>query len=96
MDFNKLTIKAQEAIAAAQELARKRENPEIHPEHLAIALGLRPDEAFLVAVKRILPSIAALLPRAVPFPPQLVPATFIDDAPLLGALALAVEAVGVS
>src|SRR5262245_53029038 len=38
MDFNKLTIKAQEAIAAAQELARKRENPEIHPEHLAIAL----------------------------------------------------------
>ena len=38
MDFNKLTIKAQEAIAAAQELARKRENPEIHPEHLTIAL----------------------------------------------------------
>ncbi|GAA1852502.1 ROK family protein [Asanoa iriomotensis] len=47
------------------------------------------------AAPRILPRIAALLPRAVPFPPQLVPATFIDDAPLLGALALAVEAVGV-
>jgi glucokinase len=45
------------------------------------------------AAPRILPRIAALLPRAVPFPPQLVPATFIDDAPLLGALALAVEAV---
>ncbi|GIF51429.1 glucokinase [Asanoa ferruginea] len=47
------------------------------------------------AAERILPRIAALLPRAVPFPPQLAPATFIDDAPLLGALALAVEAVGV-
>src|SRR5436190_1809921 len=32
MDFNKLTIKAQEAVAAAQELARRRRNPEIYPE----------------------------------------------------------------
>ena len=38
MDFNKLTIKAQEAIAAAQELARTRENSELHPEHLTLAL----------------------------------------------------------
>jgi ATP-dependent Clp protease ATP-binding subunit ClpB len=38
MDFNKLTIKSQEAIAAAQELARKQGNPEIHPEHLLLAL----------------------------------------------------------
>jgi ATP-dependent Clp protease ATP-binding subunit ClpB len=38
MDFNKLTIKAQEAVAGAQELARKRENSEIHPEHLLLAL----------------------------------------------------------
>src|SRR5437773_139070 len=60
MDFNKLTIKAQEAIAAAQELARRRGNPEIYPEHLLLALldqelfadwqGLRPDaEAKLAA-----------------------------------------------
>jgi len=27
MDFNKLTIKAQEAVAAAQELARRMGNP---------------------------------------------------------------------
>ncbi len=33
MDFNKLTTKSQEAIAGAQELARKGGNPEIHPEH---------------------------------------------------------------
>src|SRR5438105_3093311 len=38
MDFNKLTIKAQEAVAAAQELARRAGNPEIYPEHLLIAL----------------------------------------------------------
>jgi ATP-dependent Clp protease ATP-binding subunit ClpB len=38
MDFNKLTIKAQEAIAAAQELARRNGNPELYPEHLLLAL----------------------------------------------------------
>src|SRR3989475_12596292 len=38
MDFNKLTIKSQEAIAAAQEDARRRGNPEIYPEHLLLAL----------------------------------------------------------
>src|SRR5438876_150343 len=38
MDFNKLTLKSQEAIAAAQEDARRRGNPEIYPEHLLLAL----------------------------------------------------------
>jgi ATP-dependent Clp protease ATP-binding subunit ClpB len=38
MDFNKLTVKGQEAVAAAQELARRRGNPEIYPEHLLLAL----------------------------------------------------------
>jgi ATP-dependent Clp protease ATP-binding subunit ClpA len=38
MDFNKLTIKSQEAIAGAQELARRRGNPEIYPEHLLLSL----------------------------------------------------------
>jgi ATP-dependent Clp protease ATP-binding subunit ClpB len=38
MDFNKLTTKAQEAIGATQELARRRGNPEIYPEHLLLAL----------------------------------------------------------
>ena len=38
MDFNKLTIKAQEAVAAAQELARRNGNPELYPEHLVLAL----------------------------------------------------------
>jgi ATP-dependent Clp protease ATP-binding subunit ClpB len=38
MDFNKLTIKSSEAVGAAMELARKRGNPEVYPEHLCIAL----------------------------------------------------------
>jgi ATP-dependent Clp protease ATP-binding subunit ClpB len=38
MDFNKLTIKTQEAVAAAQELARRSGNPELYPEHLLLAL----------------------------------------------------------
>ncbi|MDQ3993151.1 MAG: ATP-dependent chaperone ClpB [Actinomycetota bacterium] len=38
MDFNKLTLKSQEAVAGAQELARRAGNPEIHPEHLLLAL----------------------------------------------------------
>jgi ATP-dependent Clp protease ATP-binding subunit ClpB len=38
MDFQKLTIKSQEAVAAASELARRRGNPEVYPEHLLLAL----------------------------------------------------------
>ena len=38
MDFNKLTLKSQEAVGAAQELARRMGNPEIYPEHLMLAL----------------------------------------------------------
>src|ERR1041385_6766594 len=38
MDFNKLTVKSQEAVAAAQELARRNGNPQIEKEHLLVAL----------------------------------------------------------
>jgi ATP-dependent Clp protease ATP-binding subunit ClpB len=38
MDFNKLTLKSQEAVAGAQELARRMGNPEVYPEHLLLAL----------------------------------------------------------
>ena len=38
MDFNRLTLKSQEAVAAAQELARRMGNPELYPEHLLLAL----------------------------------------------------------
>ena len=38
MDFSKLTLKSQEAVAGAQELARRMGNPELYPEHLLLAL----------------------------------------------------------
>jgi ATP-dependent Clp protease ATP-binding subunit ClpB len=38
MDFQKLTLKSQEAVAAAQELARRAGNPELTPDHLTLAL----------------------------------------------------------
>jgi ATP-dependent Clp protease ATP-binding subunit ClpB len=38
LDFNKLTLKSQEAVAGAQELARRIGNPELYPEHLVLAL----------------------------------------------------------
>jgi ATP-dependent Clp protease ATP-binding subunit ClpB len=38
VDFTKLTMKSQEAIAGAQELARRTGNPELTPDHLTIAL----------------------------------------------------------
>jgi ATP-dependent Clp protease ATP-binding subunit ClpB len=38
VDFNKLTLKSQEAVGAAQELARRMGNPEVYPEHLLLAL----------------------------------------------------------
>src|SRR5438105_15917964 len=38
MDFTKLTIKSQGAVAAAQELARRMGSPELYPEHLVLAL----------------------------------------------------------
>src|ERR671939_8354 len=38
MDFNKLTIKSQEAVASALERARHDGNPEVYPEHLLVAL----------------------------------------------------------
>src|ERR687894_2002332 len=38
MDFNKLTLKSQQAVAAAMEAARRNGNPEVYPEHLVLAL----------------------------------------------------------
>src|SRR5438105_7145956 len=38
MNFNKLTVKAQEAVQEAQNLARDAGNPEATPEHLLVAL----------------------------------------------------------
>ncbi|MEV4578119.1 ROK family protein [Nonomuraea jabiensis] len=59
----------------------------LDPERLVVGGGM------MGAAELILPRLAAEVGRAVPFPPQIRPARFADDAPLLGALALARAAV---
>src|SRR2546423_11982128 len=49
MNFNKLTVKAQEAVVEAQNLARGAGNPEATPEHLLIAL-LRQDGGIVAPI----------------------------------------------
>jgi len=49
MNFNKLTVKAQEAVAEGQNLARGAGNPEVTPEHLLIAL-LRQEGGIVVPI----------------------------------------------
>ena len=46
MDFNRLTLKTQEAVAGAQELARRSGNPELTPDHLILLLATTVPEAF--------------------------------------------------
>src|SRR5919205_993801 len=53
MDFNKLTLKSQEAVAAAQELARRMGNPELYPEHLTLALLVVPREQLLAKIDEV-------------------------------------------
>jgi ATP-dependent Clp protease ATP-binding subunit ClpB len=49
MQADRFTVKSQEAVAAAQELARSRQNPEIASSHLLLAL-LDQAESMAVAV----------------------------------------------
>src|SRR5205823_5006376 len=53
MDFNKLTLKSQEAVAAAQELARRMGNPELYPEHLLLALDVVPRDQLEAKIKAV-------------------------------------------
>jgi glucokinase len=60
----------------------------IDPVRIAVGGGMMRSWA------RIEPTLRQALEAAVPFPPQLVPAEFPFDAPLIGALALGLEAAG--
>jgi ATP-dependent Clp protease ATP-binding subunit ClpB len=74
MDINKYTEKAREAVAAAIELARKNNNPQIEPEHLVAALiqqkeGIVPDllrrmSADPAAIAGAIGDLLAKLPQA--------------------------------
>lgn len=61
MRFDKLTIKAQEALQSAQDIAGKQNQQEITPEHLLLAL-LRQEEGVVPAIlKKIGANIPALI-----------------------------------
>ncbi len=62
MDFNKLTLKTQEAVAAGMDLARRQGNPEVYPEHLI--LGLLDQELPQTLVERAGGSVADLRAKA--------------------------------
>lgn len=59
----------------------------VDPQRIALGGGLMGSAA------RVLAAIRRRLDAAVPFPPEVVPATFLADAPLRGALALALDAL---
>jgi glucokinase len=58
----------------------------IDPQRVVVGGGM------MSAAHHILPRLTAVARRAVPFPPKIMAARYIHDAPLLGALALALEA----
>ena len=59
----------------------------LDPERVVIGGGM------MRAAQHILPLVSAQVARTVPFPPQIGAARFVDDASLLGALALALDSV---
>ncbi len=53
MQFDKFTLKSQEAIQTAQQLAQKSSNQEIHPCHLARAILEQPDGVVVPVLQKI-------------------------------------------
>lgn len=58
----------------------------IDPQRVVIGGGM------MSAAHHILPRVSAQVARSVPFPPEVMAARFVHDAPLLGAVALALDA----
>jgi glucokinase len=75
--------------AFVNELAYHLTNIAILVDPVRIAVG----GGMVRSADRIMPRLGEALRAAVPFPPELVIAEFPDDAPLLGAIAIAVDAV---
>lgn len=59
----------------------------VDPAHITIGGGM------VASADVVLPALKAVLDRAVPFPPELLTARFAQNGPLVGAAALAWDAV---
>jgi ATP-dependent Clp protease ATP-binding subunit ClpB len=64
MQADRFTVKSQEAVAAAQELARTRRNPEIAPAHLLVALLEQEDGLVVPILRKLGADTAAIGARA--------------------------------
>ncbi|HEY1854283.1 MAG TPA: Clp protease N-terminal domain-containing protein, partial [Solirubrobacterales bacterium] len=64
MQADRFTQKAQEAVAAAQELARSHRNPEIAPPHLLVSLLEQPEGLVVPILQRVGTDTATLAARA--------------------------------
>ena len=62
----------------------------LDPQRVALGGGL------MGSAERVIDAVTRRVSAAVPFPPEVVPATFLRDAPLRGALALGIDALHVS
>src|ERR1700722_4564705 len=58
--FDKLTIKSQEALQAAQSQAQEQRNPQVAPEHLLWALVQQKDGVVLPILQKLGVNLAAL------------------------------------
>jgi len=64
MQADRFTVKSQEAVAAAQELARTRRNPEIAPAHLLVALLEQTDGLVVPILQKLGADTASIVARA--------------------------------
>jgi ATP-dependent Clp protease ATP-binding subunit ClpB len=64
MQADRFTVKSQEAVAAAQEMARTRRNPEIAPAHLLVALLEQPDGLVVPILHKLGADTATVAARA--------------------------------
>jgi len=64
MQADRFTVKSQEAVAAAQELARTRRNPEIVPAHLLVALLEQTDGLVVPILQKLGADTASIAARA--------------------------------
>jgi ATP-dependent Clp protease ATP-binding subunit ClpB len=64
MQPDRFTVKSQEAVAAAQQLAAQRRNPEVAPAHLLVALLEQPDGLVVPILQKLGTDVATVTARA--------------------------------
>ena len=76
MQPDRMTVKTQEALAAAQRLAQTRRNSQVSPAHLLVALLEQDGESDMVVLALVPCSLSRLRGAREPF---FLPVMFVDD-----------------